>query len=293
MKKEKGKSIYPRLRILPPLHAYKVLFSCLTGRNSPISTVASEQQISDLERKTVKAPSSVNDIISYLQLGSTDGRRVIFVHGTPGSAIGWADYLLSAPGGRNHIALDRPGYGFSSPRNGIVSLKVQAQTILPLLTAVGSRKPILVGHSLGACVAVQVALDFPTTIGGLMLLAGAFDPDLEEAHWLQPIGTFKLFSWLLPRIIYNANKELLGLKQELLAQAGRLDQITIPVSTLHGDKDPLVPIANVDYLQQKLTNTSLDKQVLKDKDHFIPWNSKTAIDITLERLIERVRRTEQ
>lgn len=293
MKREKGKNMYPRLRILPPLHAYKVLFSCLTGRNSPISTVASEQQISDLERKTVKVPSSVNDIISYLQVGSTDGRRVIFVHGTPGSAIGWADYLLSVPGGRNHIALDRPGYGFSSPRNGVVSLKIQAQAILPLLTAVGNCKPILVGHSLGACVAIQVALDFPTTIGGLLLLAGAFDPDLEEAHWLQPIGTFKPFSWLLPRIINNANKELLGLKQELLAQASRLDQITIPVSTVHGDKDPLVPIANLDYLQQKLINTSLDKQVLKDKDHFIPWNSKTAIDINLERLIDRVRRTEQ
>jgi len=293
MKTENGKSVYPRLRILPPLHAYKVLLSCLSGRNSPISTVASEQQITDIERKTIKVPSSATEIISFLQAGSPDGRRVIFLHGTPGSARGWVDYLLSVPDGNNHIALDRPGYGFSSPRNGVVSLKIQAQAILPLLTAVGNRKPILVGHSLGACVAIQLALDFPTTIGGLLLLAGAFDPDLEEAHWLQPIGTFKPFSWLLPRTINNANKELLGLKQELLTQASRLDQITIPVSTVHGDKDPLVPIANLDYLQQKLINTSLDKQVLKDRDHFIPWNSKTFIDIALERLIDRVRKTEQ
>lgn len=293
MKKEKGTSVYPRLRLLPPPHAYKVLFSCLNGRSAPISTIASGQQTASIERKTINIPSPGNEFISFLQLGSTDGRRVIFIHGTPGSAKGWADYLLNVPDGRNHIALDRPGYGFSEPRDSVVSLKRQAQAIIPLLKVADNRKAILVGHSLGASVAIQTALDFPDSIGGLLLLAGAFDPELEEAHWLQPIGTLKPFSWLLPRTINNANQELLGLKRDLLAQASRLHQLTVPVSTVHGDMDPLVPVANVDYLQQKLVNTPLDKQILKQKDHFIPWNSKSSIDDALERLIDRVRKAEQ
>ena len=293
MKKEKGDSVYPRLRILPPRHAYKVLFSCLSGRSSPISATASDQQIATIERKTLKSPSSGNQTISFLQRGSADGRRVIFVHGTPGSARGWVDYLLNVPKGRRHIALDRPGYGFSEPRGSVVSLRRQAQAIIPLLNVVNNRKTILVGHSLGASIALQTALDFPDKIGGLLLLAGAFDPDLEEAHWLQPVVTLKPFSWLLPRTINNANQELLGLKRELLAQAGRLHQITIPVSAVHGDMDPLVPAANSDFLQQKLVNAPLDKQILSQKDHFIPWNSTSVINQSLECLIERVRKTEQ
>lgn len=293
MKKEKTTSVLPRLRILPPSHAYKVIFSCLKGSSSPLSTIASDRQIAGISRNTVTVSSSGDDVISFLQTGSADGRRIIFVHGTPGSARGWGDYLLDVPDGRNHIAPDRPGYGFSTPRNSVVSLRRQAHSLIPLLKAGNNRKAIIVGHSLGASIAIQAALDFPERIGGLLLLAGAFDPELEEAHWLQPVGALRPLSWLLPRIINNANQELLGLKQDLLAQAGRLEQITIPVSTVHGDMDPLVPVANLDYLLQKLVNTTLDTEILKNKDHFIPWNSKSAIDESLERLINRVRNTEK
>ena len=293
MKKENSGSAYPRLRLFPPSHAYKVLFSTLTGRNSPVSTSSSVEQIASIECKTIKLSSSLSDVVSFLQTGVTDGRRIIFVHGTPGNARGWADYLLTVPEGRTHIALDRLGFGSSGPRGGVVSLKRQAQSIRPFLKTAGNRKAILVGHSLGAPVVIQVALDFPDLVGGLLLLAGAFDPDLEEAHCLQPLGTFKPFSWLLPRAIHNANQELLGLKRELIAQAGRLHEITIPVSTVHGDRDPLVPIENLYYLQQKLVNASFEKLVLRQKDHFIVWNSKPAIDESLERLIERVHETEK
>ena len=293
MKKEKWNSVRPRLRLLPPRDACKVLFSCLNGRSSPVSTIASDQQIATIERKSVTLPAPGTGAVSYLQTGSADGRRIIFVHGTPGSARGWADYLLDVPDGHSYFALDRPGYGSSAPRSSVVSLKRQAQAILPLLRTVNNRKAILVGHSLGASVAIQAALDLPDGVGGLLLLAGAFDPELEEAHWLQPVGTLKPFSWLLPRSIDNANQELLGLKRDLLAQVGRLHQISIPVITLHGDLDPLVPVTNVHYLQQKLVNTPLDSEILKNKDHFIPWNAKSSVDRALERLIDRVRGTER
>jgi pimeloyl-ACP methyl ester carboxylesterase len=280
------------MRILPPRHALKVLLSCLNGRNAPVKTVASDEHIAGIERQSLKVPSSMTDIVSFLQTGPPDGRRVIFIHGTPGNAKGWADYLLDVPAGRRHIAVDRLGYGFSQPKHAVVSLKRQAQAIVPLLKTINSRKAILVGHSSGASVALQTALDFPGTVGGLLLLAGAFDPDLEEASWLQPIGTLKPISRLLTRTINNANRELLGLKRELMAQADRLHKISIPVGVVHGDSDPLVPLANLNYLQRRLTNAWLDKKVLKRADHFIPWHSKPSIDAALKHLIEHVRRTE-
>lgn len=282
----------PRLRLLPPWHALKVLVSSLYGRNSPVKTAATEGQIAGIERKSLRVPLSMTDSVSYLQTGTPAGRRIIFLHGTPGNAIGWADYLLKVPAGRLHIALDRLGYGFSNPNQPVVSLERQAQAVVPFLKTAKGRKAILVGHSLGASVAVQTALDFPDPVGGLLLLSGAFDPDLEEANWLQPFGTLKPISRLLPRVIDNANRELLGLKRDLLAQTDRLHQIRMPIGVVHGDMDPLVSPANLNYLQRKLNNAALDKVVLKHSDHFIPWHSKSAVDAALKRLIEQVRQTE-
>ncbi len=282
----------PRLRFLPPRHALRVLVSSLNGRNAPVKTVANEGQIAGIERQSLRVPLSMTDTVSYLQTGTLDGRRIIFVHGTPGNAKGWADYLLNVPAGRLHIALDRLGYGFSNPKHAVVSLKRQAQAVVPFLKTINGRKAILVGHSSGASVAIQTALDFPDAVGGLLLLAGAFDPDLEEATWFQHLGTLKPISRLLPRVIDNANRELLGLKRDLLAQADRLHQISIPVGVVHGDMDPLVPPANLNYLQRKLNHASLDKVMLKHRDHFIPWNSKSAVDAALKRLIVKVRQTE-
>jgi len=286
------KSSLPRIRILPPWHAVRVFFSSLNGRTAPVKIAASEGQIASIERHSFKTESSRPNLVSFLQKGSPEGRRVIFVHGTPGSARGWADYIINVPAGCLYIALDRPGYGLSEPEHAVVSLKCQAQAVAPLLATIHDRKSILVGHSSGASVVVQTALDYPDHVGGMLLLAGAFNPELEEVNWIQPVGTFKPISKLLPRTINNANQELLGLKRGLLAQADRLRQISIPVGVVHGDTDPLVPIANIDYLQRMLKNASLNKLILKGKDHFIPWHSKPSVDTLLKRLIDQVHLTE-
>lgn len=282
----------PRMRLLPPGHALKVLLACLKGRNAPVKTIATAGQIDGIDRQSVRVPTSMTYTVSYLQTGTLDGRRIIFLHGTPGNAKGWVDYLLDVPGGRLHIALDRLGYGFSNPKHAVVSLKRQAQAVVPFLKVTKDRKAILVGHSSGASVAVQTALDYPDSVGGLLLLAGAFDPDLEEASWLQPFGTLKSISRLLPRVIDNANRELLGLRRGLLAQADRLHQISMPVGVVHGDSDPLVPSANLNYLQRKLNDAPLDMVMVKHGDHFIPWNSKATVEAALKRLIDKVRQAE-
>ena len=286
-------SLHPRWRLLPPIHALKVFISCLNGRNVPVKMAANEVNTGHIERQSIRVPSSKTDIVSFLQMGPSAGRQIVYVHGTPGNAEGWVEYLLKVPAGRLHIALDRLGYGLSQPTHAVVSLKRQARAVAALLRMGDGRKSILVGHSSGAAVALQTALDFPEMVGGLLLLAGAFDPDLEEAIWFQPFGTLRPISRLLSRKINNANRELLGLKRELLAQADRLHQIRIPVGIVHGQQDPLVPIANMNYLQRKLKNARIHKMVLKYADHFIPWHSKPVIDSELERLIIQVRQTER
>jgi pimeloyl-ACP methyl ester carboxylesterase len=270
----------------------KVLVSDLSGRNSPVKVTASEKDIASLERLFIKAPPPLSETISYLRGGDPNGRRIVFIHGTPGNARGWADYLVDMRKNRLHIALDRPGFGRSGPRGAVVSMKRQAAAIKPFLRQAESNKTILVGHSLGASVAVQAALDYAESVGGLLLLAGAFDPDLEEANYIQLLGTFRPLALLLPRGIENSNRELLALKRELVEMAETLHKLSVPIGIVHGARDPLVPYANVAYMQKKLARVPLDVTTLKDADHFIPWHFKPAVEDALQRLIDRVRRTE-
>ena len=192
-------NIHPRSRLLPPWDALKVLVSGISGCNTPIKTAAGEKEIASIERLSVDVPPPLSETISYLRDGNPDGRCIVFVHGTPGNAKGWADYLLNNGKNRLHIALDRPGFGRSGPPKAVVSIEHQAAAVKPLLQQAESKKAIVVGHSLGASVAVQAALDYPDKVGGLLLLAGAFDPDLEEANIFQLLGTFRPLAFMLSR----------------------------------------------------------------------------------------------
>lgn len=70
------------------------------------------------------------------------------------------------------IAVDRPGSGYSR-RDPAASaaLPAQAAALSTLIATLGLDRPLVVGHSLGGAVALQLALDFPQQVGGLALIA--------------------------------------------------------------------------------------------------------------------------
>lgn len=72
------------------------------------------------------------------------------------------------------IAFDRPGYGYSTRKNGAwPNPDVQAVLIEKALTQLGVEDPIIIGHSLAGSVVMAYLLHFPDTVGGGVLLAGA------------------------------------------------------------------------------------------------------------------------
>src|SRR5262245_37890281 len=76
---------------------------------APPGPIAPESATVSLRAElTVGAPLFAT--VSYLRAGDVGGPRVIMVHGTPGSATAWSDYLLSPPPGAEVVALDRPGF---------------------------------------------------------------------------------------------------------------------------------------------------------------------------------------
>ncbi|QXQ07747.1 alpha/beta hydrolase [Sphingosinicellaceae bacterium] len=256
----------------------------LTGCAMPTTPSAKDAARDRLARSSYAAPGGLQ--VSMLSRGNPEDRRVIFVHGTPGSAVGWEHYVRSPEPGTEAIAIDRPGFGATRPGEALVSLKTQAAAIAPLLVERGGSWPILVGHSLGGPIIAQVAADNPGKVGGLLILAGAFDPGLEKINPMQPIGEWPLVRALLPARFRNANRELLGLKPQLVALAPRLANLRCRVTIIHGTKDDLVPYANVAFLRSHLTGVAaLTVETIEGQNHFIVWNQESRVEAALAGLL--------
>ncbi len=231
----------------------------------------------DALRHHIIVGAPLNTTLSYLQAGNPTAPRLILVHGTPGSASGWSDYLTNPPPGADVVALDRPGFGDSGPEGAVTSLEAQAAAVYALFPTDG-RRVVLLGHSLGGPIVARVAAEHPDRVAAVVLLAASLDPALEKINPMQWVGTWTAVRWALPRAIRNANAELIALKPELESLARLLPKITAPVLIVHGTKDDLVPVANVPYMQAGLSGARCVKtELLEGQNHFLPWNSTKVV----------------
>ena len=236
-------------------------------------------------RETVTVALEDETTLSYLRAGDPNGQRVIFVHGTPGDAASnWYNMLKDVPEGFEFIAVDRPGFGFTRPKGQVVELDAQAAALEPLFETRNGKKTILAGHSLGGPVVAAAAANYPDRVGGILVLAGALDPDLEDVRFIQYVGNVPPISWLLPRVLRNANRELIYLEDELRLLQPKLPTITQPVTIIHGTVDKLVPYDNVPFMEDHMTGTSkLEIIKLDGMNHFLQWQKQQIImDAVLE-----------
>jgi pimeloyl-ACP methyl ester carboxylesterase len=67
-----------------------------------------------------------------------------------------------------------------------------------------------------------------------------------------------------------------------------LPTLCVPVVMLHGDRDPLVPVANVTWLEQQLgalgKTNFFAKIILPGANHFIPWEHPADVERGVGRL---------
>jgi pimeloyl-ACP methyl ester carboxylesterase len=207
---------------------------------------------------------------------------LIFIHGTPAQAGIWHAQFARPFPNANLIAIDRPGSGASTPDLKRPSLEHQAGTLAALLTNAPPHRTILVGHSYGAPVALLAALKFPKSVSAVVLIGGSVDPTQEKTYLAQRIADWPVFAWLLPRSLRQANRELLTLREDLVALQPRLPNLRVPVVMLHGGRDRQVPVENVAWLETQLAavgRAGLYRTfVFPNFTHFIPWEHPEAVE---------------
>ena len=109
-------------------------------------------------------------------VGGADAEPVLFLHGFGGEGSHWAP-LCRELGGIEAVAVDLPGHGDNAGTPLDIPARQLDADLADLAASIGAGQPggiIVVGHSLGALVALRLAAVAPHRVRALVLLASGF-----------------------------------------------------------------------------------------------------------------------
>ncbi len=263
--------------------------SCFSFR---LSQKELDSSFANFAQKPVQHQIKVNGrIMNYAVIGNDSLPTAFFVHGSPGSWSAFVDFMKDTDLLKKVqiVSVDRNGFGYSELGEGEKSLEKQSENLLPIVQHFKKqgKKLILIGHSLGGPLIAKMAMDYPSLIDHLIIVAGAIDPALEpNEKWFRVPMNFTPIKLIIPKSFRASNIELLYLKPELIKMLPYWKNITQPVTIIQGNKDVLVNPANASFAKKMLTSSSKLTFVIKeDMNHFVPWSNpdliKNAIDSAL------------
>lgn len=144
------------------------------------------------EPKAPGAFAQVGDTrVHYVERPGRDP-AIVLVHGLPGSFHDFDRVTRLLPG-RHTIAIDRPGFAYSS--GGYHPMREQVATLQAFLAQRHVTRPVLVGHSYGGTVVLSYAASHPGAVRGLVLVdaaAGGFDGSVPQDV---QTGAVRVLSW--------------------------------------------------------------------------------------------------
>lgn len=156
------------------------------------------------------------------QLGS--GPPVLLIHGTGASCHSWEGLAAELQRDFALTMIDLPGHGFTDPvARSEMTLPTVARLVGELLKVLGVTPRLILGHSAGAAIAVQMALDRRMAPpDAIISINGALLPWRGVARWLFPPMARMLASGGLATHLLARRAEQPGAVERMLAGTGRL-----------------------------------------------------------------------
>ena len=116
----------------------------------------------------------ISDLYSSYNTAEGDSGKppIILIHGAGGTHLYWPPEIRRMPG-HPIYALDLPGHG-KSPGRGMQTIDGYSEEVIRWMDQLQSRthisRAIIGGHSMGGAIALQLALNYPTRVAGLILV---------------------------------------------------------------------------------------------------------------------------
>lgn len=203
------------------------------------------------------------------------------------------------------FAVDLPGFGASERRQDLLSPRAMGEFLAQLIIEAGLDTPHIVGPDVGTSAALFAAAAHPERIASVIVGSGGaavpiqlgerlaswvFDPDLDKYRRMDAraiVGTVldKIAGGVPDDIradyldCYDGDRFAESMRyvrsypEELPVLAELLPQIATPVTIIAGRRDPMVPLVNAEFLDERLPASRL---VLIDAGHFVWEEAPTA-----------------
>ena len=236
---------------------------------------------------------------------------VVLVHGAGGDSRSWPVEIRRLSDWRV-LAVDLPGHGRSTgrPRQSVADY---CHDLLAFLGELEIFRAVLVGHSLGAAVVLQLAKEFPDRLAGLGLISAT--PHLEAPPLMVeyfsnpltiPLGIQLFREWAFcphtpPTQVAAGLAALHAARPAVLAgdwQAyanfdfhGSLERVTTPAWIASGAEDRLAPPAGAHYLATCLPDAAV--QIIPSAGHMLLVEQPAALASSLQAYLRRLSPLEQ
>ncbi|MGE0542400.1 MAG: alpha/beta fold hydrolase [Dehalococcoidia bacterium] len=118
--------------------------------------------------------------------GPEGGPRALLIHGLGTSLHIWDDAIPElAARGVQVAAVDVLGHGHSQKPQHLFTIEQHAASMIDVLDALGWERPVLVGNSMGALIALAAAARFPDRVAGVVAIGcPAWGSGAERQQWL-------------------------------------------------------------------------------------------------------------
>jgi pimeloyl-ACP methyl ester carboxylesterase len=209
--------------------------------------------------------------------GTEKAPSLLFIHGAGGNGEIWERQVEFFKGKHSVFRLDLPGHGGSDPR-GEDRISSYAESVrLSSEKLFGAKPFVLVGHSMGGAITLEIALNPPDGLKGIVLVGSGAKLAVTRAifqmlsenpeTFFETIDQFA-FSSTAPRavrqrfarltrqcpppVIFNDFKAC-----DHFDIRNRLHEIKLPTLVLCGEEDQLTPVKYSRYLHENMSTSRL------------------------------------
>lgn len=238
-------------------------------------------RVSDFFHRHLRIPYGLN--VHVFQSPKKPKATYVFIHGIGNTLHSWDDVVAKMPKDVRLIGIDLLGFGDSpKPQWAKYNAKSQARSVgLTLLSMRLAHQPTLVGHSLGALVAVEVAKRYPLAVRQLVLCSPPFyKPEVmgkklksnddilrelyriarkypEQLEKFSPVAVkFGLANKSLNITQDNVTSYIAALEASIINQTSLedIEKVKVPIDIFYGAFDPVVIKKNITMLAKDREN---------------------------------------
>ncbi|MGC1189051.1 MAG: alpha/beta fold hydrolase [Candidatus Binatus sp.] len=239
------------------------------------------------------------------------GRTILFVHGAGSNGHTWHRQIEAFGKQHSPIALDLPGHGRSAGVEGLRTVHDYADFVAAFLDALKVKSAVVLGHSMGGAIAMDLGLRHAARVEGLILSCTApkfnvtpdrieglraitmgrapqafntdgYSPktakenfDVIREGWMEQIKTD-------PRVRYT---DILACAQVDLREAiAKIDKRTMVIA---GADDKGTTPADAEFIAGKIRGATC--KIVADAGHYIPREQPAEYNAAIEQFVDSLK----